>query len=222
MTLIVGHRGAGGYAPQNTLLSFQKAIEVGCQRTELDVRLSKDNKVIVIHNESVDEVSDGHGLVKEMTLSEIKKLNCPENQKIPTLQEVINLCKGKIDLQIELKTEGTPKLVNEIILKNKILPYILVTSFNINLLKEIKQLNPKIKIGFLFEKYSEKIWEFVELVSLEYICPKSDIVTKEMVEKAHNINIKVYAYHTDNKKLGVKLIKMGVDDIGTNFPRLFI
>jgi glycerophosphoryl diester phosphodiesterase len=117
---IVGHRGAEGYAPENTLLSFEKAIELGCDRAELDVRLSKDGEIFVMHDAAVDRTTDGHGLVAEMTGDELKNLNCPSGQKIPTLQEAIDVCKGKIDLQIELKAgEGLAEKVNGLITKTR-------------------------------------------------------------------------------------------------------
>ena len=123
---------------ENTLHSFQYAIEIGCDRTELDVRLSKDNEIIVIHDDEVSRVTDGKGIVKELTLREIKEFNYPDNQKLSTLQEVIDLCKNKISLQIELKAEGTPQLVNQLVLKNGIENEVVVTSFDLNLLQETK------------------------------------------------------------------------------------
>lgn len=221
-TIIVGHRGAAGYAPENTLLSFQKAIDLGCDRTEFDVRLSKDNVAVVIHDERVDRVTNGNGFVADLTLEEIKKLYCPENQKIPTVQEVIDLCKGKIDLQVELKAQGTPNVINKLIVKNNIISHVLVTSFDINLIKEIKEINREIKVGYLFETFPPNIWKISKEIPLEYICPKSTIINKKKIEIAHSLGMKVYVFHVQDKILGDKLIELGVDDIGTNYPKLFI
>jgi glycerophosphoryl diester phosphodiesterase len=219
---IVGHRGASGYAPENTILSFQKAIDIGCDRTELDVRLSKDNEIIVIHDAEVNRISDGYGLISEMNLAEIKKINYPENQKIPTLQEVINLCKDKIDLCIELKAKGTSKAVNDIILKNQLLSSVIVVSFDIDLVREIKKLSPDIKVGFLFGEYNEEIWNFADSVPLEYICPECSMIDKEMVEKAHSLDLKIYTWTVNKKKTYDYLMNLGVDEIATDFPKLFI
>lgn len=117
MTIIVGHKGAAGYAPENTLASFRKAIELACDRIELDVRLSKNKELVVFHDEEVSRLTNGKGFVREMTLAELKKMDCAEGEKIPTLQEVIDLAKNKIDLQIELKDDDMAALVNEIIKK---------------------------------------------------------------------------------------------------------
>jgi glycerophosphoryl diester phosphodiesterase len=221
MTKIVEHRGAGGYAPENTLLSFQRAIEIGCDRAELDVRLSKDNELIVIHDEEVSRVTDGKGLVKEMNLSELKKLNCAENQKLATLQEVINLCKGKIDLQIELKADGTPQAVNELVVKSGIENAVVITSFNVGFLHEIKRQNPKLKVGLLFKEYSDELWKLADDISLDFVGPKFNIVTQELVTRAHELGKIVYAYHVNEKSIGEQLIALGVDEIGSDFPKLF-
>jgi glycerophosphoryl diester phosphodiesterase len=222
MAKIVGHRGAAGYAPENTLLSFQTAIDIGCDATELDVRLSKDGKVVVIHDEEVSRVTDGTGFVCEMTLAKLKKLNCPQKQKIPTLQEVIDFCKGKINLLIELKARGTPEKVNRIIVKNKITENVAVISFNYELLREIKKLNPELKAGLLFEECSEEIWKLLEEIPLDFIGPRGDIVTKGIIGRAHKIGKTVYAYHVNDKSTGKELLSLGVDEIGTDFPKLFI
>jgi len=222
MVKIIGHRGAAGYALENTLESFQAAIDIGCDRAELDVRLSKDNELIVIHDKDVARVTNGTGLVAEMTLVELQKLNCHNNQKLLTLQEVFDFCKNKINLQIELKADGTPQLVHKLILEYKLEDSVVITSFDANRLKEIKLLNPKLKVGLLFYKYSEEIWESAEKIPLDYICPKFDIVTPELINKAHQLGKTVYVWGTSERDTVEKLIVLGIDEVGTDFPKLFI
>ena len=223
MVKIIGHKGAAGYAPENTLVSFQLAIGIGCDRAEMDVRITRDGEAVVFHDKEVDKLTDGHGLVDLLTLGELKKLNCKDNEKIPTLQEVIDLCKGKVDLQIELKAEGTPEVVNQIILKNNIISNVVITSFKSHLLQQIKNLNPKLKVGLLFWKKEdmENVWKLAETIPLDFIGPSSEIVTKELIDNAHKLGKDVYAYHVNDKILGDKLIALGVDEIGTDYPRLF-
>jgi len=224
MPLIVGHKGAAGYAPENTLKAFKVAINIGCDRTELDVRMTKDNKIVVIHDKEISELTNGKGFVKDMTLAELKKLVCKQGEKIPTLQEVIDVCKNKIDLQIELKAEGTPKAVNDHILKNDIEEQVVITSFKDYLLKEIKQLNPHLKVGLLFytEDVLANIWNLTKTIPLDFLAPFSEIITKEFIDKAHSLGKDVYAYRVNDIKLGDKLISIGIDAIGTDYPKLFI
>lgn len=224
MIKIVGHKGAAGYAPENTIGSFQTAIDIGCDRAELDVRMTKDNKVVVIHDKEVSKLTNGKGFVSEMTLADLKELDCKEGEKIPTLQEVIDVCKNKIDLQIELKADGTPKAVNSHILQNGIENQVVITSFKEHLLKEIKGLNPNLKVGLLFytDNILENIWNLVDSIPLDFLAPFSEIVTKELIDKAHSMGKTVYAYGVNDKKIGDKLISMGIDEIGTDYPKLFI
>ena len=200
------------------------AIAIGCDRTELDVRLTKDKQVVVFHDDEVSKLTNDVGFVSDMTLSELKKIDCERGEKIPTLQEVIDVCKDKIDLQIELKADGTPELVNDLILKNNIQSQVVITSFRDYLLKEIKQLNSDLKVGLLFktDEVMSEIWNLAESVPLDFFAPFSGLVTKEFVDKAHSFGKSVYAYRVNEKELGDKLIAMDVDDIGTDFPKLFI
>src|SRR6476660_8151331 len=106
--LNVAHRGASAYEPENTLLSFRRAIELGADMSEIDLHLSKDGALIVMHDYSVDETTDGHGEIKEMTLEQIKALDAGKGERVPVLQEVIDLVRGRNGLYIELKGDGTP------------------------------------------------------------------------------------------------------------------
>lgn len=220
MPIIIGHRGAGKYAPENTLKSFQTAIDINCDRAELDVRMTKDNKVIVIHDKEIP----GLGFVKDLTLDEIKKINIDKTEKIPTLQEVINVCKNKIDLQIELKADNTPKAVNQHILQNKIEKQVVITSFKDYLLKEIKNLNPALRVGLLIYKDEvfKKVWNLVTEIPLDFLGFDYKLITKEVVDKAHSLDKTVYAYGINDKKIGNQLIQIGIDEIGTDYPKLFI
>lgn len=125
-------------------------------------------------------------------------------------------------MQIELKGKGTPKPVNDLIVENGIENNVLITSFDIELLKEMRKINPRIKMGLLFGKTPELLWDMATRTPLNYICPKADIVNEKMIQYAHALGFKVYSYHTNDKDLGLQLIKWGIDDIGTDFPKYFL
>lgn len=220
MVTIVGHRGAAGHAPENTLLAFQTAIDIGCDRVELDVRTSKDGTVVVFHDEDVSRTTNGKGLVHELNLLELKKLHCPQGQRIPTLQEVIDLCKNNIDLQIELKAPGTPQLVSEILASNGCSA--LITSFESELLEEMKRVNPTFRLCLLLQEYSEEVWKLADTISCDVIGLKGERITKEVVQKARHIGKSLYAYHVNEKDMGERLIAWGIKEIGTDFPKLFL
>ena len=94
MVLRIGHRGAAGHAPENTLVSFEKAIDLGCDMTELDVHICGSGELVVIHDETVDRTTNGSGRVSELTLREIKILDAGDGEEIPTLEEVLELLRG--------------------------------------------------------------------------------------------------------------------------------
>jgi glycerophosphoryl diester phosphodiesterase len=111
----IGHRGAAGHAPENTIKSFLKAVELGCDMTELDVHVCGSGEVVVFHDEEVFRTTNGNGFVSQMTLEQLRALDAGEGEKIPTLEEVLTALKGRIQLNIELKGKGTPVPVHRIV-----------------------------------------------------------------------------------------------------------
>lgn len=149
--LVVAHRGASEYEPENTLRAFRRAIELGADMSELDVHLSKDGYPIVMHNATVEKTTDGIGAIKDMTLAELKKLDAGKGERIPTLQEAIDLVRGRGGLYIELKGEGTPPVVVQTLRANHFTSreQVIVGSFQPHLVSETKQLAPEIATSLL-------------------------------------------------------------------------
>lgn len=220
---IIGHKGAAWYATENTIESFVQAIKIWCDRAELDVRVTKDNFVVVFHDKELSKLTNWVWTIEELNLNEIKKIFYWTWWSIPTLQDVIDLCKDKIDLQIELKWENTPILVNEIIKKNKLEKNVVITSFKKEYIKQIKLLNPILIVWLLFwkEEDLEYIWDLIREIPLDFLAPYSGIITHGFVEKAHSLNKVVYAYMVNDISTYNNLMLMGVDEIWTDFPKLF-
>ncbi|WP_226799757.1 glycerophosphodiester phosphodiesterase [Carnobacterium mobile] len=166
-TEVFAHRGSKGTHPENTLVAFEEAIRVGSDGIELDVHLSRDNEVVVIHDETVDRTSNGKGLVRELTLQELKQLDAGSwfsedytDCRIPALQEVIDFLidsQFKGTLNIELKTDhyaypGIEEKVIKLTDKKEIQFKIVFSSFNYQTLIRLKELNPTVEIALLFEK----------------------------------------------------------------------
>ena len=135
---VIGHRGAAGLEPENTLLAFKKALKLGVDELELDILPSKDGHLMVIHDDKIDRTTNGSGYVKNLTLSELKKLNAGKGEKIPTLNEVFDLIKNKnVILNIELKKSGYENKVVDLIKKYKFEKKVLVISFVADAIKKI-------------------------------------------------------------------------------------
>lgn len=217
---IVGHRGAAGIAPENTLLSFRKALESGCEWVEMDVHVTKEGKAVVIHDRTVDRTTNGSGAVCDMTLAEIRMLRCDQGQQIPTLQEVIDLCNKKASLQIELKSEGAAQAVNDILQRNGIRD-VLVMSFHTRFLREMRAKNSMVPLGKLFKKESKETWRDIETVPCEYVCPRYNITTEELVVRAKSMKKKIYVFHVNDDKVFRRLRSWNVDAIGTDRPDIF-
>jgi len=126
--LKIGHRGACGYEPGNTLRSFRKAIELNVDMVECDAYLTKDNRVVILHYSDVSKTTNGKGQVKDLTLKELRKLNAGKGEKIPTLEEVIKVCRNKCKLNVEIKKMNSAKKVAEIIVKERFVKQTVMSS----------------------------------------------------------------------------------------------
>jgi len=225
--LIIGHRGANNIAPENTLKSFQKAIELGADCIEFDVHESKDGKIVVMHDEDIFRTTGQkyHALIKDMTLEDLKELDCGESEKILTFNELIDLTKGKIGLNCEIKAEGIAKKIVDIIKEADIIETTIVSSFKHQELFEIQKLEPKIKLASLEPAGSGRLshWENKEAMinkavknKFYAINPLYKLVDRKFIEYAHKHNLKVFPWTVDSGIALKKLINMGPDGIITN------
>ncbi len=217
---IVGHRGACGYAPENTLKSFSHALAMGCQRVEMDIHVSKDQVPVIIHDERVDRTTDGKGLVSDLTLAQLKALNAGDGERIPTLEEAIELCRGKAALQIELKAKNSPALVAAIIEKHWGTDNLVITSFDITLLSQFAALRPSVPLGLLNRDAKLDMISAAVGNKHRWVCPRFDIATRALVAAAHDKGLLVYVYHVNERGIASEFMDWGVDAIGTDFPDL--
>lgn len=219
---IFGHRGAMAYEPENTLRSFKKAIDLGVDGIELDVKRCKSGEIVVIHDEKVDRTTNGIGYVRDLTLSQLKKLDAGKSQTIPTLEEVIDFIKKinhnrkQIKLIIELKEKGMEEDVVNIVEKNNFTNKVIVISFYHKLVENIKKTNKKIKTGILFVENPVSISNLVQFLSIDYIFPNFNYVDEDLVENAHKNKIKVFVWNVDDVENLQKMLKLQVDGMGSN------
>jgi glycerophosphoryl diester phosphodiesterase len=219
MILRIGHRGAAGYAPENTLRSFGKAVELGCDMTELDVHLCGSGELVVIHDESVDRTTDGSGEVANLTLSELKQLNAGKGERIPTLEEVLKLLKGRIMLNIELKGLGTAEPVYNLIQSNGWRrDNLLITSFNWEMLREYRARDPDARLGPLTYDNIKEAGSFAEAINAYSINPYHGYIDTGYVEEAHSKGFNVYPWTVNEPKDIRYVIELGVDGVISDYP----
>ena len=217
---IVGHRGACGHAPENTLKSFARAIELGCQRVEMDVYVSADLIPVVIHDPTLDRTTDGKGPVAAMTFAQLKQLDAGDGERIPSLAEVMHLCRGRVAIQVELKGQGSPALVAKQIEEPWGCHNVVITSFELPLLDEFSRILPAIPMGLLNKNPTLDMIAIALERRHQWICPRFDIVDQDLVGRAHEAALLIYAYHVNDRQTTARLIGWRVDAIGTDHPEM--
>lgn len=221
--LKIGHRGAKGHAPENTLISFQKALDMHVDGIELDVHLSADGELIVIHDEKIDRTTNGTGTVNTLSLSELKTFRINQEHKIPTLKEVLDLINHQCFINVELKGNGTAKpvvsLIEEYVLKkNWKYNHFIISSFDWNALKEVRSLNSKIPIGILTHTDLELAIAFAKFIKAEAIHPHFHLLNQEKTEQMQKESFDVFPW-TVNETEDIKKIKsFKVNGIISDFP----
>jgi len=228
--LKIGHRGACGYAPENTLLSFKKALQLGVDMIEFDVQSCKTGELVVIHDDKVNRTTDGKGKVKDKTFKELRALDAGRGQKIPTFKEVLNLLQGKCQMNIELKGKGVAEKVALELAKRlqngaRVKDF-LVSSFDFKEVIRFRECLPKINVavllninvGVLFNKLPRNYLKKCQQVNAYSVNPALKIVKKKLVDTAHKNGLKVFVFTVNAEKDIARMKEWGVDGIFSNFP----
>lgn len=221
--LNIGHRGAKGHLAENTLESFVKAIEMGADGIELDVHLSSDGEIIVIHDETIDRVTDGKGVVKDHSLEVLKMYRIDFQFAIPTLAEVFDLVDRKCLINVELKVFETAQPVVNLVEKyvvEKGWQYsdFLVSSFDWVALEKVRALHAEIPLGVLTSTDLDLAVNFSKVIHAETIHPYFHLLTAENVANMRRQNLKVFTWTVNEFEDLQKMKSFGVDGIITDFP----
>lgn len=230
-TLVWAHRGASGYAPENTLDSFQKAVEMQADGVELDVQMSKDGSLVVIHDETLERVSDGQGYVKDYTLEELKRFDVSKpisgysTVRIPTLEEVLEVLRPtNLTINIECKTgiffyPGLEEKVVELVKDMHMTERIWCSSFNHESILRVKKLSPEIKTGFLISDVMIDVAEYTSKQQVQALHPALyHMQDAQLLGKCKSRGLKVHVWTVNRKEDMKKLSEAGVDAIITNYP----
>lgn len=220
--LKIGHRGAKGYEPENTLVSFEKAIEMGADGMELDVHLSIDGHLIVIHDETIDRTTNGKGVVNQLTLQKLKSFRINDKHEIPTLEEVLDLVSQRCFVNIELKNQDTAEKVVQLIEhyisnKNWNHDHFLVSSFDWNALQQVRFLNENIRIGVLTETDLDLAISFARFLKAEALHPYFQLLTNEYTAKIQEKGIQVFPWTVNEIDAIQRMKSFNVDGIITDF-----
>jgi glycerophosphoryl diester phosphodiesterase len=234
--LILAHRGACSYAPENTMAAFQLAREQGADGIELDAKLSSDGLVVVIHDQTVDRTTDGTGNVGKMSLEELQHLDAgiqfaPKfgGERIPTLEQVFLELGRNFLINVELTSyaspgDNLPEKVSELVKKTGVDKNIFFSSFHPGILKRIRRLMPDIPAALLTGEgwMAWGNWGIFRGYSPQVIHPYFSKITQKFIEKAHQQGRKINAWTVDDPREITRLIQIGVDGIITDDPQLAI
>lgn len=227
---VIGHRGARGLAPENTIAGFKRGIDEGSDYIEFDVNLTKDKKVVVIHDAMLDRTTDLSGVISGFTWEDINAADAGswfseeyKGEKLVLLEEALEfIVPGAIPI-IELKMnfvlnqgleDAVAKICNDFILKSKIL----VISFFHPALKRMKDLLPEIKTGILYNSALLEPWILADAIKADSIHPRGDAISKEIVSKCHKLNYPVGPWIANTVEEFKYFKGLGVDALGTDFP----
>lgn len=231
MTDVWAHRGASAYAPENTLEAFRLAAEQGADGIELDVHLSADGELVVIHDETVDRTSDGSGAVSAMSLESLRGLDFSNGKegyaevRIPTLAEVFELVRPtRMVVNVELKTNlnfqpGIEPKLAELVAASGMGERVLISSFNHLTLKTLQQIAPQLPVALLFDEIMYLPWEYARDFGAVAIHPAySYLQVNGAVELAHAAGVRINPWTIDDPAHLRWALGLGVDAVITNTP----
>jgi glycerophosphoryl diester phosphodiesterase len=233
--IIFGHRGASIYAPENTTVAFELALQQGAEAFELDTMLSADGIPVVIHDSTVDRTTDGSGKVDQISTKKLRTMDAGStfsskysDERIPLLEEIFTTFKNRALINVELKnyhnpSDTLPEKVVEIVNRIGVLDQLLFSSFIPSNLKRIKQLIPDAQVALLCAGgvlgYLLRSRVFLS-VSPNHIHPHFKDISKSFIDKQHHMNRKVNTWTVNHQTDMIELINQGIDGIITDDPKL--
>jgi glycerophosphoryl diester phosphodiesterase len=233
-TLVFGHRGAKAYAPMNTLAAFELAVAQSADGVELDVHLSKDRALVVLHDFTVDNTSDGSGRVKDMTLAQLKALDAGgwfgeafKNTRIPTLDEVFEAVGKKLYINVEIKvetadTEGLEAAVADCIAQFGLQGRVIVSSFDLPVLQRFRNIAPEVAVGFLYmtQLPNAKMLTTMHDLRFEALHPHHTLIDAEFMKRAAGFRVNTWT--VNDAARAVELRDLGVDLIISDNPDVIL
>ena len=238
---ILAHRGASGYAPENTYEAFDRAIAMRSDGIETDVRATKDGTLVLMHDARVDRTTSGEGLVSDLTAEEIANLDAGAGfnpryagERVPLVAAFLSRYGRRLPLCLEIKQPGIESdLVNQVRAQDLLfgppptdigsatssaLPFVTFSSFNFESCVAIKKLAPEAVVGFLTPDFDDITIARVAKAKLDQICPRADTCGPENVAAARDRNLAVRAWGVADREVLRSAVKAGIDGVTSNWP----
>lgn len=222
MVYVVGHRGAAGLMPENTIKGFRHAIALGVDTVECDVHLSRDKHLMVIHDNTVDRTTNGRGAIRDLTMARLRSLDAGEGEQIPTLHEVLECVQHEVHLIIELKGMGVERAVVEAVKAHGMEEEVTFSSFALERLAMVRSLGAEYRVRAILPNPTD--FELARAVDLKAvgIDVRYTNVCLRVVAAAQALGLDVLAWNPDEWRTQQAMIALGVDGVSSNRPDILL
>ncbi len=225
--LVIAHRGASAYEPENTLRAFDLAVRQGAQMIELDLHITRDNRVVVIHDRTLDHTTNLKGRVDQLTLAEIKLGDAGKGERVPTLDETLDLTLGKVRLYLEIKDPRASEETLRIIRSRRCQDQVMLASFDIELMSRLGEEVRDTELGVIigteslnpFVRWREAFpWIALSHIDYQTLCMQVELCHPHLAKRVKANGKKLYVWTADEDKEFERMIACQVDGIVTNAP----
>lgn len=222
MVRIMGHRGAPAYEPENTLRSIRRAMEMGVKAVEIDVQLTRDGRLAVIHDETVDRTTNGQGWVKDFTWEDLRRLDAGRGEQIPALEEVVALTRGQVHLVVELKQPDAVTPLAKFFREHNLFDEAHAISFWHPAVRALRDLEPRIKTGVLLVGHPIDAPGMAQAAGAEALVLNFAYISRELVQSAKAAGLLVFIWNIDTVELLKPFLELDLDGIGSNRPDVLV
>jgi glycerophosphoryl diester phosphodiesterase len=225
--IVIAHRGASTAAPENTLRAFELAIKQGAQMIELDLHLTSDNRVVVIHDPVLDHTTNLKGRVDQMALAEIRQADAGQGERVPTLEETLDLTHGKARLYLEIKDRRAANETLRLIRARRCASEVMVASFDLELMRRLGKEVRDIELGVILGteslnplvRWREAFpWIALRHINYQVLCLQVELCFRYLSKRVQADGKKLYVWTADEEKDFARMISLRVDGIVTNSP----
>lgn len=229
--MVIAHRGWSGIYPENTMVAFRKAVELGCDGLETDVQLSSDGVPFLLHDETLDRTTTGAGYAKDLSYEELRRLDAGckhgevfKGETIPSLEELLEfVARSGVLVNLELKNsifhyQGIEAVTYAMVRRHGLESRVIISTFDHYSLRACKSLDPAVKTGALYWDCLYEPYDYVKKLGADALHPEYHSLTRDIVERSHALDLEVNAYTVDDEADISLMIELGVDGIITDCP----
>jgi glycerophosphoryl diester phosphodiesterase len=216
--LRIGHRGAAGYAPENTLAAVQKGIDLGVDFVEIDVRRTADGVLVALHDATINRTTNGKGRVEALALRELRAFDAGKGERVPTVEEILKVADGRTGLMLELKSAGIAHSTVQAVRQAGFHHPIVYASFLHDELIQVRAVDPKAALMVLLEKVPRAAGAYARQYHAAYVGLRHDRASRSVIDALHDAAVLVWVYTANSVADIRRALSFGVDGVISDFP----